>query len=111
MHLNAAEIGTVNNPAARRITGAMLIASAFIHCNAQAGNAFDGKSPMRCGVNVNCENQADVVAKMKTRWVVYSSKTNYSDPCFQSINRVQRINPQVWDAGMAQQQMEVCNMK
>lgn len=77
----------------------------------QSSNAYDGKGPLQCGVNVNCSSQADVVAKMKMRWVAVSSKTNYSDPCFQAINRVQRINAMVWDAGMAQQQMEVCNMQ
>lgn len=78
---------------------------------AQSASRYDGKAPLQCGQNVNCSDHADVVSKMKQRWVAHSSKTNYSDPCFQAINRVQRIPPNIWDSGMAQQQMEVCNMQ
>jgi hypothetical protein len=89
----------------------MLFVSAVTGFNVEAADSYDGRSRLSCGLNVRCANQADVVAKMKVRWVAYSSKTNYSNPCFQAINRVQRINAQVWDIGMAQQQMEVCNMQ
>jgi hypothetical protein len=74
---------------------ALLIAGFSFPCLAQTGNSFDDKSLLQYGTNVNCEKQDDVASKMKTRWVAYSIKTNYSDTCFQAINRVQRINPNV----------------
>jgi hypothetical protein len=110
MHVKTAGYAASSSHHALRLL-AMLLFVATPLTHSQSANTYDGKSALQCGANVNCTSQADVVAKMKTRWVVYSSKTNYNDPCFQAINRVQRIHSQVWNAGMAQQQMEVCNMQ
>jgi hypothetical protein len=111
MHVNFANIAIANLLLALKMLAVLLFVFTSPISNSQTSAKYDGKSPLQCGTNVNCANQADVVAKMKVRWVTYSSKTNYSDPCFKAINRVQGINAQVWDAGMAQQQMEVCNMQ
>jgi hypothetical protein len=76
----------------------------------QRSAGYDGRDPLRCGVNVDCSNKSDVVAKMKIRWSEHSSKTPYSNSCLQAIERVQSINPQIWgDGGLAAGQMFVCN--
>ena len=71
---------------------------------------YDGSTPLECGTTVDCANQAEVVAKMGRRWQAYSAKTPYGKMCLEAITRVRNINQQIWNAGLAENQMNVCNM-
>ena len=74
-------------------------------------NTYDGATALSCNGTVDCNSQSDVIAKMTKRWVSYSTKTHYGNICFEAIARVKGIPAQVWSAGLASNQMEVCNMQ
>ncbi len=74
-------------------------------------NNYDGRQPLECNVNVNCSSQSEVVAKMTRRWAAFSKQTVYGRICLEAISRVKNIHEQVWDAGLAYNQIGVCNMQ
>jgi hypothetical protein len=79
--------------------------------NGRNNSAYNGSTPLSCNATVDCNSQADVIAKMTKRWIAYSTKTHYGNICFEAITRVKGIPAQVWSAGLATNQMEVCNMQ
>jgi hypothetical protein len=79
---------------------------------AQAGGVYDGTAPLKCGQTVNCNDRKDVHAKMRARYVNFSSKTPYAGMCREAIVRVLNLPRQVqFEAGIIAPQMEVCNMQ
>lgn len=74
-------------------------------------NNYDGRQPLECNVNVNCSNKSEVVAKMTRRWAAFSKQTVYGRICLEAISRVEKIHDQVWSAGIAYNQIGVCNMQ
>jgi hypothetical protein len=74
-------------------------------------NNYDGTQPLECNLNVNCSSKAEVVLKMTRRWAAFSKQTLYGKYCLEAISRVENIHDQVWDAGLAYNQIGVCNMQ
>ena len=77
---------------------------------------FSPNDPLDCSLNVNCISREEVVAKMRARWLSFSSKTVFSNQCLAAISRIEGW--QVWNfwsneqrTGAAQVQMSVCNQK
>lgn len=83
--------------------------------SSRSGSAsYDGSEPLRCGRNVNCSSQAEVVRKMRARWVNFSSNTHFSSACLDAIGRMRSMHPAAWGdghPGWVQPQMDVCNMR
>ena len=77
---------------------------------------FSPNDPLDCSVNVNCVSREEVVAKMRARWLSFSSKKVFSNQCRAAISRIEGW--QVWNfwsneqrTGAAQVQMSDCNQK
>jgi hypothetical protein len=76
--------------------------------------AYDGTTPLRCGTNVNCSNQAEVVQKMQARWAVFSRSTHYSSTCLEAVQRMRTMHPAAYGSGspgFVQPQMDICNLR
>jgi hypothetical protein len=75
---------------------------------------YDGTTPLRCGTNVNCSRQAEVVQKMQARWAAFSRSTHYGSECLAAVQRVRSIHPAAYGDGspsFVQPQMDVCNLR
>ena len=82
--------------------------------SASRSSVYDGSEPLRCGQNVNCSSQSDVVSKMQARWAKFSSTTHFSSACLDAIARMRSMHPAVWGdghPGFVQPQMDVCNAR
>jgi hypothetical protein len=76
--------------------------------------AYDGTTPLRCGTNVNCSIQAEVVQKMQARWAAFSRSTHYSSMCLEAVQRIRTMHPAAYgngNPGFVQPQMDVCNLR
>jgi hypothetical protein len=77
-------------------------------------SSYDGTTPLRCGTNVNCRIQAEVVQKMQMRWGAFSRSTHYGSACLQAIQTIRSMHPAVYgdgSAGFVQPQMDVCSLR
>ncbi len=77
-------------------------------------SSYDGTTPLRCGGNVNCRIQAEVVQKMQMRWGAFSRSTHYGSACLQAIQTIKSMHPAVYgdgSAGFVQPQMDVCSLR
>ena len=75
---------------------------------------YDGSQPLKCGSNVNCDSQSEVVRKMQQRWYAFSKDTHYGKSCLTAIERVRGWNPAVYGSGnpnFVQPQIDTCNLK
>jgi len=75
---------------------------------------YDGTTPLRCGTNVNCSIQAEVVQKMQARWATFSRSTHYSSMCLEAVQRIRSMHPAAYGNGspnFVQPQMDVCNLR
>lgn len=76
--------------------------------------SYDGSTPLRCGGNVNCRIQAEVVQKMQMRWGAFSRSTHYGSACLQAIQTIKTMHPVSYGDGSAnfvQPQLDVCNLR
>ena len=76
--------------------------------------SYDGTSPLRCGTNVNCRIQSEVVQKMQMRWGAFSRSTHYGSACLRAIQTIRTMHPAAYgngDPGFVQPQMDVCNLR
>lgn len=76
--------------------------------------SYDGSTPLRCGGNVNCRNQAEVVQKMQMRWANFSRSTHYGNTCLDAIRTIRTMHPAAYgdgNPGFVQPQMDVCNLR
>lgn len=76
--------------------------------------SYDGTTPLRCGGNVNCKIQAEVVQKMQMRWGVFSRSTHYGSACLKAIETIRSMHPTAYGDGSAnfvQPQMDVCSFR
>lgn len=76
--------------------------------------SYDGTSPLRCGGNVNCRIQSEVVQKMQMRWGAFSRSTHYGSACLKAIQTIRTMHPAAYgngDPGFVQPQMDVCNLR
>ena len=76
--------------------------------------SYDGSTPLRCGSNVNCRIQAEVVQKMQMRWGAFSRSTHYGSACLKAIQTIRSMHPAVYgdgSAGFVQPQMDVCSLR
>jgi len=76
--------------------------------------SYDGSTPLRCGGNVNCSNQAEVVQKMQMRWSTFSRSTHYSRTCLEAIQTIRTMHPASFgggSAGFVQPQMDICSLR
>lgn len=76
--------------------------------------SYDGTAPLRCGGNVNCRTQAEVVQKMQMRWGAFSRSTHYGSACLKAIETIRSMHPAVYgdgSAGFVQPQMDVCSLR
>jgi hypothetical protein len=79
-----------------------------------ANTNYDGSAPLRCGQNVNCSTQSEVVKKMQARWFKVSRATHYGGACLEAINTIRTMHPAAYgngNPGFVQPQMDVCNLK
>lgn len=75
---------------------------------------YDGTTPLRCGTNVNCSSQAEVVQKMQARWAAFSRSTHYSSTCLEAVQRIRSMHPAAYGSGspnFVQPQMDICNLR
>jgi hypothetical protein len=75
---------------------------------------YDGTTPLRCGTNVNCSRQAEVVQKMQARWAAFSRSTHYSSTCLEAVQRIRSMHPVAYGDGspnFVQPQMDICNLR
>lgn len=75
---------------------------------------YDGTTPLRCGNNVNCSIQAEVVQKMQRRWAAFSRSTHYSSACLEAVQRIRSMHPAAYGNGspnFVQPQMDICNLR
>ena len=75
---------------------------------------YDGTTPLRCGTNVNCSIQAEVVQKMQARWAAFSRSTHYSSMCLEAVQRIRTMHPAAYGNGnpsFVQPQMDICNLR
>jgi hypothetical protein len=76
--------------------------------------SYDGSTPLRCGGNVNCRIQSEVVQKMQMRWGAFSRSTHYGSACLKAIETIRSMHPAVYGDGSAnfvQPQMDVCSLR
>jgi len=76
--------------------------------------SYDGSTPLRCGGNVNCRNQAEVVQKMQMRWANFSRSTHYGNTCLDAIRTIRTMHPAAYgngNPGFVQPQMDICNLR
>jgi len=82
--------------------------------SATRSSAYDGSEPLRCGQNVNCSSQSEVVSKMGIRWAKFSSTTHFSAVCLEAIDRMRSMHSAVWGdghPGFVQPQLDACNLR
>lgn len=75
---------------------------------------YDGSQPLKCGSNVNCDSQSEVVRKMQQRWYAFSKDTPHGKYCLNAIERVRGWSPAVYGSGnpnFVQPQIDSCNIK
>lgn len=75
---------------------------------------YDGTTPLRCGTNVNCSSQAEVVQKMQRRWAAFSRSTHYSSACLEAVQRIRSMHPAAYGNGspsFVQPQMGICDLR
>jgi hypothetical protein len=75
---------------------------------------YDGMAPLRCGGNVNCSIQSEVVQKMQIRWSKVSRTTHYGSVCLDAIKTIRTMHPAAYgngNPGFVQPQLDVCNLK
>jgi len=75
---------------------------------------YDGTTPLRCGTNVNCSSQAEVVQKMQRRWAAFSRSTHFSSTCLEAVQRIRSMHPAAYGSGspnFVQPQMDICNLR
>jgi hypothetical protein len=75
---------------------------------------YDGAEPLRCGLNVTCRNQSEVVQRMQMRWAAFSRLTPFSTTCLEAIQRIKSMHPASYgdgNPGWVQPQMDICNLR
>jgi hypothetical protein len=71
---------------------------------------YNGNAKLRCDVNVDCENQADVVAKMTVRVdFIGGPRTTWGGACSEAAKKIEQIALADWKAETASDGLKVCN--
>jgi hypothetical protein len=70
---------------------------------------YDGKTNLDCYANVDCQNRADVVAKMKLRWNVYAKDSENNRFCLNTIQKIENTPQSRWTVAMAINEIQACN--
>jgi len=74
------------------------------------GERYNGNAKLRCDVNVDCENQPDVVAKMTVRVdFLGGPRTKWGGACIEAAKSIEQILTSDWKPESAAEGLRICN--
>lgn len=74
------------------------------------GERYNGNAKLRCDVNIDCDNQADVVSKMTVRVdFLGGPRTKWGGACVEAAKNIEQIAAQDWKPESSTEGLKVCN--